>query len=74
MTLVTRELEQCYLTAFFGGNLNLITIATRSFSDIERQYSTSDKEASDLVYVVCGRRLTLIKDHMPLDRVFSENC
>lgn len=65
---------------FPDGTLKPIAFASRSFSDVEKRYSTIDKEAAGLVYAVTkfhqylyGRRFTLITDHKPLERIFGED-
>lgn len=61
------------------GNLRPIAYASRRFNKTESRYSTIDKEALALVYAVTkfhqyvyGRHFTLVTDHRPLERIFSE--
>lgn len=65
---------------FPDGTLRPIAFASRSFSDVEKRYSTIDKEALGLVYAVTkfhqylyGKPFILVTDHKPLERIFGEN-
>ncbi|XP_026752395.2 uncharacterized protein K02A2.6-like [Galleria mellonella] len=57
-----------------------VAYASRTLSDIEKRYSTIDREALGIVYAVTkfhqylyGRKFTLLTDHKPLERIFSQN-
>jgi hypothetical protein len=66
---------------FPDGSERPIAYASRVLSDVERRYSTIDKEALAIVFAVhdkfqqyvLGRRFILKTDHQPLERIFGEN-
>ncbi|KAK9692698.1 Integrase zinc binding domain [Popillia japonica] len=59
--------------------LRPIACVLRTFSNVETRYSTIDKEALAIIYAVTkfqqylhGKPFTLLTDHNPLERIFSE--